>query len=94
MMSLPSSNENPIPGAAPRHRKPEADIYTVLLVVSLLAIILGIVFLYLETADYGDQKTQGGPMAYLESPAVIAPFEGSQASSRRLKRFDPCRLLC
>jgi hypothetical protein len=91
MMSLPSSNENEIPGAAPRYRKPQADIFTVLLVISLLAIILGIVFLYLETADYGDQKTKGGPTVRLESPTIVAPVPWTTASSRRL---DPDRLLC
>jgi hypothetical protein len=42
-------------------RKPQADIYTVLLVIAFVAIISAIVFLYLETADYGTNKYSGAP---------------------------------
>jgi len=38
--------------AARSYRKPEADLYTVMLVVSLLAVIIGIVFLCLEMNQY------------------------------------------
>jgi hypothetical protein len=46
--------------AAPQ-RKPQADIYTVLLVIAFVAIITAIIFLYLETADYGTYKYNGAP---------------------------------
>jgi hypothetical protein len=34
-------------------RKPEVDLYTVMLIVSLLALIVGTVFLFLESSAYG-----------------------------------------
>jgi len=87
MMSLPSSSENPPPTTGPRYRKPQADLYTVLLVISLLAVILGIVFLYLETADYGDQKTKGGPVVRLELPSKMVPGQ-VPVPGNLVKRFD------
>jgi hypothetical protein len=35
------------------YRKPEADLYTVMLIVALLALIVGTVFLFLESSAYG-----------------------------------------
>ena len=35
------------------YRKPSADLYTVLLLVAFLALAIGTVFLYLDTAEYG-----------------------------------------
>jgi len=46
------------------HRKPRADIYTVLLILSLLAILLSILFLHLEVKD---MPPEGGESASLES---------------------------
>ena len=69
-MSLPNSTDfeqeaafDPTPDVTPRTRKPRADIYTVLLAIALVAIVVTTIFLYLETSDYGDQKTKGAPMA-------------------------------
>lgn len=45
---------------APLYRKPRADLYTVLLVLALLAVLIGILFLYLEMETY-DFKFKGGP---------------------------------
>ena len=45
------------------YRKPRADIYTVLLIISLLAILLSIIFLHLEAKD---MPPEGGPSASLE----------------------------
>ena len=42
------------------HRKPRPDLYTVLLVIALLAILIGILFLYLEMRRY-EFKFKGGP---------------------------------
>ena len=42
------------------YRKPRADLYTVLLVIALLAVLIGILFLYLEMDTY-DFKFKGGP---------------------------------
>jgi hypothetical protein len=36
-------------------RKPKADIFTLLLVLGLVAIITGCILFYLEVADYGTQ---------------------------------------
>ncbi|NUQ62902.1 MAG: hypothetical protein HUU20_10455 [Pirellulales bacterium] len=48
-------------------RKPPTDIYTLMLLLSLLAIIIGTVFLYLETKDYGSPPYQGGPSVSMQS---------------------------
>jgi len=40
-------------------RKPQPDVYTLMLVLALLAIIIGTVFLYLETKDYGSPPYKG-----------------------------------
>lgn len=57
MSSLKSSDELP---AAPQYRKPRADVYTVLLVLALLALIAGILCLWGENAEY-EWKYKGGP---------------------------------
>jgi len=74
-MSLPSRPS----GSAPigQYRKPRADLYTVMLLIALLALIIGTVMLYLETLDYGSPPYQGAPSASvlpasLEQPAVPA----------------------
>ena len=43
------------------HRKPRADIYTVLLALALVALLLAIVCLYFEMDAY-EFKIKGGPM--------------------------------
>jgi len=48
-MSLPSSDDASLGVAV----KPRADLYTVLLLVAFLALVIGTVFLYLESAEYG-----------------------------------------
>lgn len=59
MSAQSSSNHGP-------YRKPRADIYTVLLIISLVAILLACVFLYLEVADYPDTPPwSGAPSAWL-----------------------------
>lgn len=57
MSSLSSSDET---SAAPQYRKPRADVYTVLLVLALLALIAGILCLWGENAEY-EWKYKGGP---------------------------------
>jgi hypothetical protein len=42
------------------YRKPQPDLYTVLLVVALLAILVGILFLCLDMGTY-EWKLKGGP---------------------------------
>jgi hypothetical protein len=55
-------------------RKPRADIYTVMLVLALVAIVVGCVFMYLEVADYGPQPYQLGLAVPrdLARPAAVA----------------------
>ena len=59
-------------------RKPRADLYTVLLIISLVAIILGTVCLYLET----DSSEYPGKPPYKNLPAVsmsTIAFQGPSA---------------
>lgn len=51
--------ETPAVSVGPR-RKPRADLYTVLLVIALIALLVGILFLYLEM-DLYEFKLKGGP---------------------------------
>lgn len=61
-MSPRKSNETlPAPAPAGVHRKPRPDLYTVLLAIALVAVILGILFLYLEMQQY-EFKIDGAPM--------------------------------
>jgi len=68
------------------YRKPRADIYTVLLIIALLATVIGCVFLYLETADYpGKPPWSGGGSALLapddsSMPAAAALFAADRSS--------------
>lgn len=61
-MSTPKSTNSLEAPISPTvsHRKPKADVYTILLVVALLAVLLGILFLYLFNRDY-EFKYDGAP---------------------------------
>ena len=79
-MSTPKST-NPLETSAPirptvSHRKPKADMYTVLLVISLIAVLLGILFLYLHMGRY-DFKFKGG------SAMVMVHDQGPEARGQR-----------
>jgi hypothetical protein len=54
-VSPPKSTNNP--GS---YRKPRPDLYTILLVIALLAILVAILFLYLHMQAY-EFKFNGGP---------------------------------
>jgi hypothetical protein len=56
---------------AKSYRKPEADFYTVMLVVALLAIIVGVVFLCLEM---NNNKWDIKGMASLMNASLTYPF--------------------
>jgi hypothetical protein len=58
--STETTPTNPLPTGAP-YRKPRADLYTALLVIALVAILIGILFLYLEM-DFYEFKIKGGPV--------------------------------
>jgi hypothetical protein len=49
------------------YRRPQADIYTALLAIALVAVLLATIFAYLETSEYGEQKYRGAPPV----PAVL-----------------------
>ena len=71
MSPLHSSSQGP-------YRKPRADLYTVLLIMAVLAILLSILFLYWEVADYGDNPFGGAAAASLqvERPTLLARADG------------------
>jgi hypothetical protein len=48
-------------------RKPKADLYTVFLVIALVAVLVGILFLFLEMQAY-EFKLQGAPPVGMVSP--------------------------
>jgi hypothetical protein len=77
------------PGGGP-FRKPEPDLYTVLLVIALLALLVGVIYLYAEIATY-DFKTKGAPTAFIYRPAVLAAAVGITPQSGPLLP-DPCSL--
>lgn len=73
-MSPASSSKKP---GGP-YRKPRADVYTVLLVFALIALLLGILCLYLEMDMY-DWKIKGGPPVV----SVVHPTAVAMASQQR-----------
>jgi hypothetical protein len=48
----PNSIESPAPAVPRAHRKPEADVYTILLVLALIAVLVAVLFLYLFMKAY------------------------------------------
>jgi hypothetical protein len=69
-----STLESPQPVVARSHRKPQADLYTILLVLALLAVLVAILFLYLFMKTY-DFKMGGAP------PVAMASHQFSFAVS-------------
>ncbi|MBN1909056.1 MAG: hypothetical protein JW818_04895 [Pirellulales bacterium] len=54
------------------YRKPEADVFTAMLVIALVAIIMASIFLYLETKEYGTNKRSGGGrVSWVECPETV-----------------------
>lgn len=68
-MPLPNSSSSKKPGGP--HRKPRADVYTVLLIFALIAIITATVLLYIQMGEY-DYDIKGGPTVWRETPAAVA----------------------
>jgi hypothetical protein len=68
------------------YRKPQADIYTVLLALALAAVILATIFAYLETSDYGDNKYKGASMVVQVDRGDVAP---GRIASERLTGCTP-----
>jgi hypothetical protein len=71
-MSRRKSESSSTPSVA--YRKPRAGVYTMLLVVALLCLIVGTVFLFLETKDYGPN-----PFSFLV-PQGAAGASGTQGT--------------
>ena len=65
------SNKTAAVAPAGPYRKPKTDLYTVLLAISLIAIGIGILFLYLEQDTY-DFQFKGGP------PVAVVSGQGSE----------------
>lgn len=56
---------------APKPAKQSAGIYTMLLIVSFIALVIGCVLLYLEMKRYDfDYKAEGIPTVQVERPAL------------------------
>jgi hypothetical protein len=49
----------------PNYPKPRADMYTVLLVIALLAILVAILFLYLHMQSYNFEIKAGPPVSMI-----------------------------
>ena len=60
-VSPPKSSNNP----GGTFRKPRADLYTILLVIALLAILVAILFLYLHMQSYNFELKAGPPVAMI-----------------------------
>ena len=77
-MSPLSTSKN----SAGPHRKPRADVYTVLLVIALIAIVSANVFLYFLGADY-DHNYKSAPRVQLrqfdDAPGTIHQLNHSAA---------------
>jgi hypothetical protein len=70
--------QNPAKPAAPEeYRKPRADVYTVLLVVALIAILLGTAALWMMMKEDYNNEIKGGP-----NPAWHRPASGSTLDVR------------
>ncbi len=61
------------------HHKPQFNIYSTMLIIAFVALIIATVFTYLETADYGTNKTKGAPPVVMAAPADFS----QQAATRR-----------
>jgi hypothetical protein len=87
---LKSTELSETPSSTRPQRKPGPDLYTVLLVLALIAIRVGMLFLYLEMGLY-EFKFKGGPpvaMVTSQTPATRNQGEGirGQAVAIRSQR--------
>ncbi len=71
-----------LPGSSNGHRKPRADLYTVMLLVAFLALIVGTILLYAETADYGSPPWQGSLSPAAERQVAAASVEQTRFELR------------
>ena len=82
------ANSSDKPGGP--YRKPEADIYTVLLALALVALLLGILVLYLENVLY-EWELKGGPMISAGPPVPMAMVNQQRrvVSGQWIEGVDP-----
>lgn len=78
-MSIPDSKNQP---GGP-YRKPRADLYTVLLILSLIAILMGILCLYGEMSlyDFKFRGFQGSLSVSADAPIALAMVDAQHAAS-------------
>jgi hypothetical protein len=74
-----SNDKKAAPASTGLQRKPKADLYTVFLVIALVAVLLGILFLFLEMQAY-EFKLKGAPPVGMASVQLSA-FIKSQISN-------------
>jgi len=81
-VSPPESN--PRPGGPP-YRRPRADIYTVLLLLTLFALLIGILCLYFEMDAY-NFEFKGGPTVSAQRSTMVAMagWHGVPSAAKRL----------
>jgi hypothetical protein len=90
-----STLESPAPVAARPHRKPQADLYTILLALALVAVLVAILFLYLYMKLYNNE-IKGGPSVTMSgvqnSERGYAASGRSQEKSGRVGEWESGRL--
>jgi len=67
-MAQPDFTMPPMGGVA---RKPKTNVYTLLLVIALVALLVGCLFLYLEIKRFGGFGTIRGSISAVTAPANI-----------------------
>ncbi len=65
-MSQPSLESASLPSVIVK--KPILDVYTVMLIIALVALLMGCLFLYLEIREYGGIGAVRGPVAMIGNP--------------------------
>jgi hypothetical protein len=67
-----STDTQGAPVSAGAHRKPRPDLYTALLVIALIAILIGILFLYLEMSFYQFKLPTNMPVVMVNPFSVFS----------------------
>jgi hypothetical protein len=83
---------SPIAPVSIARRKPRADIYTMMLVLSLIAVLVGILFLYLYNADY-EWKYSGAPPVAMNARGGIGESLAPRLVHSQSFAAEPGRLL-
>jgi hypothetical protein len=78
-MAQPDFSMPPMGGAV---RKPKTNIYTLLLIIALVALLVGCLFLFLEIKRFGGFGTVPGRLSAISAPASTQLAQQPLASSR------------